>query len=969
MTESPFTTQVTTVYFGCDSYIKINKLGYLQSGPHNPTTTNRIVHKISMDNYDQHKARILQLLNAPTTPTTTAAATNVKSEHQLKDNSPKGSLDLPTKALVHLLNTIPDYVTTSSCSGRIVLYAQQERKWLYVKHELCKSTEIITISQDYFQTTTSTITTTQEPVLLMKTEPFILHVLCRNVAAAQLLLQLSRDVGFRESGISVGKKNIICAIRTTGNSMEVPITATLSKHVTHLTFLSNYANDLFVKNKMKTDLFQQKIVECFINTSKMTAEAKEEQEDDIEKKEADRPILPLRLKRWGHATTVWKSVTATGKVERAVVMGGYAHDAAGKVSRRADVLVSNTNLETWYQPASSSSSVSSSSSTNASLIVTPPPRVRHTLTALGNNQFLLYGGRSNPSTPMSKVYLLELLNRKDNAISKALFSCKWMYVTENKKYTNEEKDNDQTIDNMCSGRWSHTATYDTNKEVVWIYGGRNGTKVFTDIFCLKIDDVIESSDDEMEDTPKKNGEIQNVVKTVRRIGMKRTSGNPPKTGRFSHTTSLVGSNLMVVGGCTALSGEMHNDDGVTDDTNTLSSLYIFDTDSYCWSVVQVNLNGGGIGGSSGGLLGCYSHDSILLTDKKSKTTKLLVLGGVRSTPSTSKGIDNNMDNNIDNSSVVAYDVSKFMTATSSLFRSSNRSLTVSCSIYSQICQNDRNGKNPENENLENEKMKNVLLCRHSAVQVDDQIYTIGGGSEVLSFGACFSTPSILKFTLSTSTTTSTTTTTTTTTANSKEKQKDNNKNQLLITPVTITIPKKENNEKQSKSKRNNSSNPNNNIPDVLVPVLYTSPKHVRSIKIYLETNNLLNKNYRISKMSKTKMAIPLNNKIISNSSTDIEIQALVNNMNGAMEMKITYDVVSSTTFKQAKLKLLKSGSDNNRTKVSKKRKRRIFGKHLVVLIFLFLLSTIVVRLSHCLRNLLSTSQNHLQTSSFVFNVI
>ena len=148
--------------------------------------------------------------------------------------------------------------------------------------------------------------------------------------------------------------------------------------------------------------------------------------------------------------------------------------------------------------------------------------------------------------------------------------------------------------------------------------------------------------------------------------------------------------------------------------------------------------------------------------------------------------------------------------------------------------------------------------------------------------------------------------------------------------MTITIPKKENNEKQSKSKRNNSSNPNNNIPDVLVPVLYTSPKHVRSIKIYLETNNLLNKNYRISKMSKTKMAIPLNNKIISNSSTDIEIQALVNNMNGAMEMKVTYDVVSSTTFKQAKLKLLKSGSDNNRTKVSKKRKRRIFGKHLVV---------------------------------------
>ena len=50
------------------------------------------------------------------------------------DKSPKGFLDAPIVDLVNLINSHKDYVTTSSCSGRIVLFATLEKKWILAKH-------------------------------------------------------------------------------------------------------------------------------------------------------------------------------------------------------------------------------------------------------------------------------------------------------------------------------------------------------------------------------------------------------------------------------------------------------------------------------------------------------------------------------------------------------------------------------------------------------------------------------------------------------------------------------------------------------------------------------------------------------------------------------------------------------------------------------------------------------------------
>ena len=51
----------------------------------------------------------------------------------------------------------------------------------------------------------------------------MLHVECRDVGAAERLLRVGVAAGFRESGISLGKKRVLAAIRTGADSLEAPV--------------------------------------------------------------------------------------------------------------------------------------------------------------------------------------------------------------------------------------------------------------------------------------------------------------------------------------------------------------------------------------------------------------------------------------------------------------------------------------------------------------------------------------------------------------------------------------------------------------------------------------------------------------------------------------------------------------------------------------------------------------------------
>mmetsp|Transcript_2053 Transcript_2053/g.7441 ORF Transcript_2053/g.7441 Transcript_2053/m.7441 type:complete len:285 (+) Transcript_2053:80-934(+) len=209
--------------------------------------------------FKAHKTRILQQLDDPAT----------------YDRSKKGGVDAPIIDLVQFLNTPGSpFVTSSSCSGRVAIFAgppacelpgavvtgaeaqpgresadggsgaaaaEVERnartegknsggsgddvwlkggEWLFVSHEPLGQEE----RQEVYaaleriesnENLASAMTT-------FKFEPFIVHVQCVSLSHARALLNCGLNAGFRNSGMVLGAKKLSVAIRSTMH-LDVPI--------------------------------------------------------------------------------------------------------------------------------------------------------------------------------------------------------------------------------------------------------------------------------------------------------------------------------------------------------------------------------------------------------------------------------------------------------------------------------------------------------------------------------------------------------------------------------------------------------------------------------------------------------------------------------------------------------------------------------------------------------------------------
>lgn len=121
------------------------------------------------------------------------------------DFSKKGSVDDDISHIVSFINSHDQYFTTSSCSGRIILFdgawdCQVQKRncsWLFVTHQKCQSEDVLTSLEKSVGDAT------------LKFEPFVLHVQCKKLEDAQLLHTVAVNSGFRNSGITVGKKGKI----------------------------------------------------------------------------------------------------------------------------------------------------------------------------------------------------------------------------------------------------------------------------------------------------------------------------------------------------------------------------------------------------------------------------------------------------------------------------------------------------------------------------------------------------------------------------------------------------------------------------------------------------------------------------------------------------------------------------------------------------------------------------------------
>lgn len=125
-----------------------------------------------------------------------------------EDKSNKGSIDNKIQKLCLTINQSPDFVTSSSCAGRILLVKSFEKKnkqpniWIWVTHDLATKEEVNTALKNY----------KGKESLIFKQESAILHIYCRTLEHAESLIEIARNSGFKRAGIITTKKHIVVEI-------------------------------------------------------------------------------------------------------------------------------------------------------------------------------------------------------------------------------------------------------------------------------------------------------------------------------------------------------------------------------------------------------------------------------------------------------------------------------------------------------------------------------------------------------------------------------------------------------------------------------------------------------------------------------------------------------------------------------------------------------------------------------------
>lgn len=165
------------------------------------------------------------------------------------DKSQKGEIDKDIQELVGLINSKDDYYTTSSCSGRIVLIEIPESgrkdaaKWLLVKHSPVSLQEI----KDSIKS---------EENIWLKQEGMILHVCCKNIGAAEKLVNTAKNSGFKRTGmITVNKRYVVEVVSTENVSTILSKKGKILADDEYLSELVSECNKKLKQNKKKIDKF------------------------------------------------------------------------------------------------------------------------------------------------------------------------------------------------------------------------------------------------------------------------------------------------------------------------------------------------------------------------------------------------------------------------------------------------------------------------------------------------------------------------------------------------------------------------------------------------------------------------------------------------------------------------------------------------------------------------------------------
>jgi len=157
----------------------------------------------------------------------------------LEEHIREGKVDKEILHLLNLINSLDNYFTTSSCAGRIVLIKtpedlkKQENVFLFKSHQTVKFEDIWKAILENYK---------KYENIWFKQEPFIIHVVCKDLKSANELLKISSKVGLKHSGIISLKKNKI-VIEIIGNEKIETIVSKNGRILVNEEYLKELVNE------------------------------------------------------------------------------------------------------------------------------------------------------------------------------------------------------------------------------------------------------------------------------------------------------------------------------------------------------------------------------------------------------------------------------------------------------------------------------------------------------------------------------------------------------------------------------------------------------------------------------------------------------------------------------------------------------------------------------------------------------
>jgi tRNA wybutosine-synthesizing protein 3 len=133
------------------------------------------------------------------------------------DKSSIGKWDEKIVSLCNKINSKENYYTTSSCSGRILLMVDQEKKgedlFLFVSHDKINFNQLKKALMEAVK---------KNKKIKFKLEPCILHIACKTLEDAENLFEIGKNAGWKRLGI-IGTRNGFTFELNSTEKLEFPI--------------------------------------------------------------------------------------------------------------------------------------------------------------------------------------------------------------------------------------------------------------------------------------------------------------------------------------------------------------------------------------------------------------------------------------------------------------------------------------------------------------------------------------------------------------------------------------------------------------------------------------------------------------------------------------------------------------------------------------------------------------------------